>query len=140
MNADLSNLLCYSNPTVITHFCNQYPQYSIRETQELFQDLLAWFYLKNQRSKKHKSTYLFGPLLVLDELWHVFILHTRDYYDFSFRYFNEYLHHEPEPIGFEHVLNEEELSDYLMDCFNYLDQDWVERRFAEALLEASLPE
>jgi hypothetical protein len=139
MSTDLAKLLGYTHPAVITHFCHEYSEYSISEGQKLFQDLLAWFYLKNERTKRGKATYLFGPLLILDKLWHIFILHTRDYTDFSLRFFGEYIHHDPEPVGFEHVLNEDELSDYLMDCFNYLDQEWVERCFAEALLEASMP-
>jgi hypothetical protein len=133
MITELSKILTYTNQSVITHFCQQNPEYSLQEGQELFQDLLAWFWLKYQRSKRDKATYLFGPLLVLDELWHIFILHTRDYTNFSLHYFGEYVHHDPEPVGFEHVLNEEEISDYLMDCFNYLDEEWMARRFAEAL-------
>lgn len=129
---DFSRLLSYTNQKVITHFCHQYPEYSLQEGQALFQDLLAWFWLKNERKKRDKDTYLFGPLLVLDELWHIFILHTRDYNEFSLHYFGEYLHHDPEPVGFEHVFNEEELADYLQDCFNYLEPGWVERRFADA--------
>jgi len=134
MTSKYSKLLNYTNQAVVTLFCHHHPEYSIDEGAALLQDLLAWFWLKNERKKRNKETYLFGPLLILDELWHIFILHTRDYTDFSNRYFGEYIHHDPEPVGFEHVLTEDELSDYLTDCFNYLDEDWVERRFAEAFI------
>lgn len=68
-------------------------------------------------------------------MWHSFILHTRDYIDFSMKYFGEYFHHDVEPVGFEHVLDEEELADYLQDCFQYLNKGWVERRFSMAFAE-----
>jgi len=72
--------------------------------------------------------------LVLDELWHAFILHTRDYFDFSLRYFGDYFHHDIEPLQFEHQLDEQELNDFLADCFQFLDGDWVKRRFAGAFI------
>lgn len=135
MTVMLSDLLAYKNQAVVNQFCYYHKQYSLSDGEQLFQDLLAWLWLKYQRQKKKQSTYLFGPLLILDELWHTFILHTRAYTDFSLHYFGEYLHHDPEPAGFEYVLNEEELTEYINDCFNYLDTAWVERRFQEAILE-----
>ena len=133
MNSELSLLLAYSNPAVITHFCHYHREFSLPEGQALFRDLLSCMWLNKQRCIEEKPTYLFGPLLILDEMWHTFILHTRDYIDFSMRYFGEYFHHEVEPVGFEHNLNEDELTDYLQDCFKYLGEEWVERRFSVAL-------
>ncbi len=133
MSSTLTNLLSYQNEQVVSHFCHHYPEFSIQEGQQLFSDLLAWIWLSKQRTIQGKKTYLFGPLLILDELWHSFILHTRDYLSFSMTYFGEYMHHEVEPVGYERVLEEEELTDFLQDCFNYLDRSWVERRFDEAL-------
>jgi hypothetical protein len=138
MTSSLAEVLTYKNTSVVTQFCHHHDQYSQQESEQLFDDLLAWLWLKNEREHNNKPTYLFGPLLLLDKLWHIFILHTRDYLDFSLRYFGVYLHHEPEPVGFEHVLSEEELSDYLRDCFIYLDSSWVERCFADALVDSAI--
>ncbi|KTD65096.1 hypothetical protein [Legionella shakespearei] len=133
MIPELVTLLQYQNTAVIDYFCHHHPEYSPEQAQVIFTDLLAWMWLNKQRQKFNKNTYLFGPLLILDEMWHCFILHSRDYFDFSLQYFGAYFHHEIEPVGFEHVLEEEELSDFLEDCFAYLHPDWVERRFAPAL-------
>ena len=133
MTALLADILAYENALVLEQFCHTHSQYSRKDVEQLFKDLLGWLWLKNQRAKQHKTSYLFGPLLILDELWHLFILNTRDYVDFSAHYFGEYLHHEPEPPGFEHHLTEDELGDYVNDCFDYLGAAWVERRFAAAL-------
>jgi hypothetical protein len=111
----------------------------VQEGLVLFTDLLSWIWLNAQRVKLGKKTYLFGPLLILDEIWHAFILHTRDYVDFSTQYWGCYFHHDIEPLGFEHVLEEEELTDYLQDCFTYLGAEWVSRRFETVLLEGSVP-
>ncbi|KTD37544.1 hypothetical protein Lmor_0407 [Legionella moravica] len=135
MIPSLHDLKRYKNQNVINYFCYHHPECSLDDGQCLFEDLLSWLWLNYQRSKNGKLTYLFGPLLVLDEMWHIFILHTRDYIDFSMHYFGEYIHHEIEPIGFEHIIEEDELTDFLHDCFEYLDQDWVARRFSSALTD-----
>ncbi|WP_181951511.1 hypothetical protein [Legionella sainthelensi] len=134
---ELPDILLYQNMTVVTYFCYHRPDLTVQEVNELFTDLLSWMWLSNQRAKLGKKTYLFGPLLLLDELWHAFILHTRDYVDFSIHYFGAYFHHDIEPIGFEHVMEEDELADYLQDCFTYLGVEWVSRRFEMALVETS---
>jgi len=134
LNSELGELLNYKNPALITYFCHHYPQYSVQEAQLLFADLLCWMWLNVQRTKEGKKTYLFGPLLPLDDLWHAFILHTRDYLKFSQHYFGDYFHHDIEPAGQEHLIEEEELTDFLQDCFIYLDSSWVERHFSAALL------
>ncbi len=135
MNQDLLRIRQYKNQKVVAYFCNRYPEFSLDEGHILFSDLLAWLWLNAERKKQGKNTYLFGPLLILDELWHIFILHTRDYVSFSMDYFGEYMHHDVEPIGSEYVIEENELTDFLQDCFFYLDQHWVERRFSAALAD-----
>ena len=78
MNTDLAALFHYKNTKLLDYFCHHYPEWTLQEGQVLFDDLLAWMWLHEQRAKQAKKTYLFGPLLILDELWHAFILHTRD--------------------------------------------------------------
>lgn len=129
----LSELLAYQNKQVVTHFCHHHPEFSYAQAKELFTDLLAWMGLNSYRKKNGRSTYLFGPLLILDEMWHTFILHTREYFSFCQTYFGDYFHHQVEPIGFEHELTPDELADYLNDCFDYLGEAWVNRHFAALL-------
>ncbi|STY30566.1 Uncharacterized conserved protein [Legionella wadsworthii] len=132
----LSAVLEYKNKKVVEYFCHHNPELSEQEVQTLFTDLLAWIWLKVQRDQNGKKTYLFGPLLILDQLWHTFILHTRDYIYFSNQYFNTYVHHDIEPPGQEHVMEEDEISDFLQDCFTYLGSEWITRRFATALMDS----
>ncbi|KTD79194.1 hypothetical protein [Legionella waltersii] len=134
MTPSLGEVLQYQNEQVLAHFRNKHSDYSVQSSQQLFQDLLAWMWLAQQRNILGKKSYLFGPLLIVDDMWHSFILHTRDYVQFSTTYFGDYFHHEVEPDGMEHVLDEDEIRDFLEDCYQYLGEGWVERRFSEALV------
>src|SRR5579864_3397426 len=57
----------------------------------------------------------------IDDMWHEFILFTRDYTDFCQQYFGEYVHHLPNlfdnmPRSGEEILNEiEKLIPYVYD-------------------------
>jgi hypothetical protein len=125
----LSELLAYDNQSVIQYCCH-HNNLSCEQAQLLFNDLLAWMWISAYRQKKGHLSYLFGPLLPLDQIWHGFILHTRDYVNFCDRFFGEYFHHHVEPIGFEHTLHNEELADFLNDCFDHLGNHWLTRNFS----------
>ncbi len=129
-DACLKKLLESKQPVVLNYF-SHHQQIPLENSKALFEDLLAWMWLNRQRKLQNKPTYLFGPLLQLDQLWHSFILHTRLYTDFCMEHFGEYFHHEVEPPGEEHHLNEEELRDFLNDCFDYLGEEWVQRNFKD---------
>lgn len=127
----LSELLRYENERVVRYFCHYHPTVPYEQAKQLFADLLAWLWLNLYRRDRERNTYLFGPLLVLDELWHAFILHTDDYFSFCQHYFDAYFHHHVEPLGFEHELTAEELADFLNDCFEYIGEAWVSRHFPQ---------
>lgn len=129
----LEQLLAYENKRVVHYFSYHHPHFSPEQSQQIFYDLLGWMWLNIYRQTKNKSTYLFGPLLVLDEAWHTFILHTEDYISFCEHYFGAYFHHHIEPLGYEHELSADELADFLSDAFEYLGQAWIERHFADML-------
>ncbi len=126
---ELSDLLDYKNNRVICYFCHHHPDISTAQAQQLLSDLLAWMWLNAYRKKNHQKSYFFGPILILDSLWHSFILHTTDYCTFCEAFFGQYFHHFIEPIGEEHVLTADELSSFLQDCFEHLGEAWVERYF-----------
>lgn len=130
----LNELLTYQNESVVHYFCQQNPNFNIQQSKQLFQDLLGWMWLTAYRKKTQRHTFLFGPLIVLDSIWHTFILHTRNYQEFCETYFEEFFHHDVEPEGLEHQLSEEELSEFLQDCFEFLGEDWVNRHFSEAFI------
>nr|WP_025385760.1 hypothetical protein [Legionella oakridgensis] len=129
----LSELLAYKNQRVIQYYCHYHIEVTPEQANQLFTDLLAWLWLNVYRQLNNRRTYLFGPLLLLDDLWHAFILHTRDYYAFCIHFFDAYIHHEIETPGAEHELSAEELADFLQDCFEHLGEEWVLRYFSSLL-------
>ena len=129
MTLALTDFLTYKNPRVI-HYYSHHRQLPLAEVQQQFSDLLAWFWLSEYRLNQGKKTFLFGPLLNLDDLWHTFILHTRDYLSFSQQFFGTYYHHDVETPGKEYELNEDDLRDLLKDCLENLGDEWVGRCFS----------
>lgn len=131
----LDELLAYHNEQVVHYFSYHHPEYTKTEAEKLFKDLMGWLWLKAYRSANNRRTYLFGPLLPMDAMWHVFILHTKAYELFCQQFFAEFVHHDVEPPGQEYQLMPEEIEDFLNDCFQFLGQNWVLDYFATFLAE-----
>lgn len=127
----LETVLAYKNEKLIAYFCDKYPSIATEEANQLFEDLLRWMWLTLYRKTQAKQTKLFGPLLPLDEIWHAFILHTRDYQAFCETYLGTFFHHDVELSGQECSLSEEELEGFLQDCFAWIGEAWVERYFGD---------
>lgn len=125
----LDIILAYQNNQVIHQFCQENPDKTVDQAQQLFADLLAWLWLSEHRNQRQLKSHMIASLQMLDEMWHVFILHTRSYTDFCQQYFHRYLHHEVEHHGNEHELTTDELTEYLNECYDYLGEDWLLRNF-----------
>lgn len=125
----LQEILAYRNEKIPQHFTHENPSVLIEQSRQLFNDLLAWMWLSQYRKARSQQTRLFGPLLLLDRMWHCFILHTRDYHRFSEQFFGGYFHHDVEILGKEYLLLPEELAAFLEDCFDQLGEEWINRHF-----------
>ncbi|ENO3978372.1 hypothetical protein ACBI01_002521 [Aeromonas veronii] len=73
---------------------------SSTDADELWQDTLLWLWLGkfheiDKNPKKPDLLVIFPQILSIDEMWHAFILCTREYHDFCQRYFGGYIHHAP---------------------------------------------
>lgn len=94
---DIQRVLEYKNENVINHFMSSY-EIDYCESEIIFTEMPRWLWLNGQI--KEQSNVQIGidePLLVIDEMWHTFILHTYDYSLFCKEYFGHYLHHTPTP-------------------------------------------
>lgn len=65
--------------------------------QQLFQDMLRFLYISRATDVRPIS-----PPHMIDEAWHTFIIYTKDYLDFCFEYFDEFIHHRPHRPGEKH--------------------------------------
>lgn len=103
--------LSYKIPLHIKgRFLREYPQYKQEDYKEIEQALLDYFWLFLPENKKIGNFYTF-PSKVADDLWHTFLLYSKEYREFcenSFGYVIDHIPHtdeEPENSSFETVLN-----------------------------------
>lgn len=85
----LARVLRYRNARVITKFLERY-RLPRREADTLFQDMLMVLWLSSRG-----SVLIFPCQMLIDEMWHAFILHTQDYERFCRTYFGAMIHHQP---------------------------------------------
>jgi hypothetical protein len=69
----------------------RHPQLSLKDCQLVAQGLRQFFAAYLQGGKRHVSM----PSQVADDLWHEYILYTRNYAEFCRRAFGGFLHHTP---------------------------------------------
>lgn len=95
----LADVLRYDGKKPIAVFQRSF-DVSLHEANEVFQETLKWLWLGRAFQLDlalHKPAELaiFPSLLIIDEMWHCFVLCTRDYADFCSRYLGEFIHHSP---------------------------------------------
>lgn len=102
VRAELRRVLQYRNPDVVDRFHSQFA-ISRAEAQSIFRETLKWVWLCAEA--RHERTdgihvpplYIDRNLLVIDEMWHNFILFTQDYARFCEKHFAFFVHHNPTP-------------------------------------------
>ena len=86
---------CNDEDIILEGFMNRY-DVSKEEAQEIFHETKKWLWLAALSDKeKNHNMFIDEPLLIIDEMWHTFILYTRSYYNFCINKFNKILHHQP---------------------------------------------
>lgn len=85
----LPQLLSYQNEDILSRFLDMY-EVDQEEARDIFQETKKFLYLSRQ-----PGVFIPDDLLIIDEMWHNFILFTPEYHQFCQTYFNAYLHHIP---------------------------------------------
>ncbi len=88
--ASLEDILSYTNEDVIDRFLSIYDMEE-SEALSIFEETKKWLWL----SSKGINFVIDDSLLIIDEMWHNFILFTKDYDAFCHQYFGRYIHHQP---------------------------------------------
>ncbi|WP_291960115.1 hypothetical protein [Maribacter sp.] len=97
---ELKEILKYENEDVVYRFQKLF-EVKEEEAIELFRDTLRWLYaidLNNKLFTSGEIDFTIGindDLLILDEMWHNFILFTKEYDSFCNDYFGYFIHHQP---------------------------------------------
>lgn len=86
----LSDVLSYKNENVISRFLDLFnvPE---QEAEDIFQETKKFIYL----TSIDKEAFICNDMLIIDEMWHNFILFTPDYKAFCEKYFSGFKHHVP---------------------------------------------
>ena len=89
----LSEVLNYHNQHIIDGLMSTL-DIDASSAKDLFQDGLRWLWYCNHKDSEGLRN-IDDPILILDEVWHSFILYTPYYTQFCLTFFGEYLHHMP---------------------------------------------
>lgn len=138
----LDVLIQYKHPLVIrayvrNHLGNQ------EEATCLFEEMLKYLWASTKHSKEKEKRpedpalqFLFvmhQEMREIDNMWHNFILYTKDYAEFCQKYFGMFLHHEPDVADKIMQTQEEfsqEMEKYLSYVYDTLGEATVCRWFA----------
>jgi hypothetical protein len=90
----LKTVLRYRNPAIVERFRNELPV-TRREAEQIWRETLKWLWFCGTRPKDSGSAELLTSMIIVDEMWHTFVLFTREYTEFCQRHFGRYLHHAP---------------------------------------------
>ena len=142
MLPDLEELLSYKHPQVIRSYERTFPEEKHR-AEELFNDMLKYLWISTKHEQDKKSNpaddsldFLFvmhQEMREIDNMWHNFILYSKDYMEFCHKYFGEYLHHQPDvadTIVQTEVEFSGEMEKYLSYVYDHLGEQTVRRWFA----------
>lgn len=85
----LERILAYSNEDVISRFTDMY-ELPEEEAGDIFNETKKFLYICRM-----PGIFIPDDLLIVDEMWHNFILFTKEYQRFCNEYFGSYIHHLP---------------------------------------------
>lgn len=90
MNPDqLKDMLSYHNEDILSRFTDMF-EVTEEEARDIFQETKKFLYVCQV-----DGVFIPDDLLILDEMWHNFILFTKEYQAFCDRHFSRYFHHLP---------------------------------------------
>ncbi len=92
--ASLEEVLAYRHPGVIKRYAKE-QHVTLAEAEAVFQETLKWLCLCAYAIRADMACAMTPEIGQLDEMWHTFVLFTRDYSAFCEHYFGFFLHHVP---------------------------------------------
>lgn len=126
--APLQDVLSYSNLAITKRFATEYG-FEQSEADIVFQDLLRWLWLNAVHTVELASGAADVPRwlgirteqMVIDEMWHTFLLYTDEYRAFCHTHFGFFIGHSPNDNASDR-LSEMELENHLMSYLTYVEK------------------
>lgn len=100
----LHELLKYKNPHVLQRYEMDYSQNHLK-SNDAFRELLKYLWITQKHAKDHQEApndpelnfvcAMHHEMKEIDDMWHTFLLFTKDYMKFCEDYIGNYIHHIP---------------------------------------------
>lgn len=135
---NLNEILHYKNHNVVKRYIKDY-QKPPKIALQYFKEMLKFLWLAQQVKidKKHKDVLvaMYPDMRDIDNMWHTFILFTRDYEKFCKNYFNHFIHHTPNTATekIDKKKNLEQLETFLIYVEKKLGEDTLKTWFKPTL-------
>jgi len=136
-------VLAYRHPGVVRRYAKE--QHASREeAEEVFQETLKWLYLCGCGLGDGFACAMTPEIAKVDEMWHTFLMFTRDYAEFCERSFGFFLHHvpnddeDPAPAGGAEEVREQ-LGRQFGLVYDVLGEDALKRWYEEERYAAATP-
>ncbi|MET3623284.1 glycine-rich domain-containing protein [Burkholderia ambifaria] len=84
----------YQNDSVVKKFRDEW-SVSEQAAQEIFEETKKFLFLANHAQKRCITFEIDESVLIIDKMWHTFILFTKEYAGFCDTFFGRMLHHTP---------------------------------------------
>lgn len=90
----LSAAVEYRNPDVVDSFLATWAM-PRAEAELLFEDIRRWIWLSAKARETQAKLFIDAKLRLFDEMWHTFVLFTKEYAAFCEKYVGRFCHHAP---------------------------------------------
>lgn len=142
MNQVLAHSLQYKNQLVLDRYSKDFPDNKM-SAEHAFEELVKYMWLclqhKQDQIVSNDAALNFDCVMQyemreIDDMWHTFLLFTKDYHDFCMQYLGEFFHHQPlndEEKNKPLYRYEVELSRYLNYVYDKLGEETLLTWFGE---------
>lgn len=142
MLKNIHEILAYQNQAICDRYRRDYPKNSLTPEVAL-REVIKYFYLSQQYQEDKKKRPddealnficgMYPDMREIDDMWHTFLLFTKDYLDFCNHYFGKFIHHTPktEKDIVPPELFEQEFSRYLSYVYDHLGEETIRVWFPE---------
>lgn len=116
----LKEAVAYRNDEVVERFIGNY-DLSREDAEQIFLETKKWVWLlacatqDRRMGQRVPRLVIDNYLIFIDEMWHNFILFTKDYQEFCDENFGFFIHHNPTPQNIKEALRKDLNSDQGLD-------------------------
>ncbi len=134
MRAILNNVIKFTNQNIVNRFSKENPDISLEDCQKIFIETLKWLWLCNESyydnaNKMH--LFIYDDSLIIDKMWHNFILFTKEYHSFCHEYFGRFIHHSPNSDESDNPNFDNDLTNMYSYIYDKLGEDTLNLWFRE---------